>query len=469
MKSVAKLESRAAFEDTERRTPYSQEAEACVLGAMLMDREAISLAVEKLDEDCFYIEAHRKLFKSMITLYEKSIEADPVTVAEQLKKDGTLEEIGGLPFIYEIASSVPTAANVAYHAQIVLEKSMLRKLIESCTLIIQEAYQPVEDVDKLVDSAEERIFQIQDFRLKEGFSPVRPIIHDIINDLEVRTQNKVGMTGLPSGFRDLDNLTVGFQNSDLIIVAGRPSMGKTSFALNVALSLACGTREHPEQLPVAIFSLEMSKKQLVQRLLCSQAHVTINKMRSAKLTDLEWHNLNQAANSLFEAPIFIDDTPAIPVLELRAKARRLHKTENIALVIVDYLQLVRTTGRAESRQQEISMISRSLKALAKELDIPVIALSQLSRAVESRPDRKPQLADLRESGAIEQDADLVLFIYRPEVYDIEEYEGHSTDGLAQVLLEKNRNGPTGSFYLTFAKEFFRFQNVSFREELEGGF
>jgi len=466
MEKAAKIGVQGDSEDFERKPPSSQEAEACVLGAMLMDREAIGIAIEMLEEGCFYIDQHKKLFKALVALYEKSIEVDPITLSEQLKKDGTLEEIGGLPFIYEIAGSVPTAANVSYHAQIVREKSMLRKLIQSCTTIIQQSYEPVEDVDKLIDLSEERIFQIQDFRLKEGFCPVRPIISDIINDLEHRAQHEITMTGLPSGFRDLDERTVGFQKSDLIIVAGRPSMGKTSFSLNVALSLALSTKEHPEQVPVAVFSLEMSKKQLVQRLLCSQAHVTVNKMRKARLTDLEWQRLSEAADRLFDSPIFIDDTPAISILELRAKARRLHKTENIGLLIIDYLQLVRTTGRIESRQQEISLISRSLKALAKELDIPVIALSQLSRAVESRPDRKPQLADLRESGAIEQDADLVLFIYRPEEYDIPQYEGHSTEGLAQVLLEKNRNGPTGKFFLTFAKEFFRFEDLSFREELE---
>lgn len=275
------------------------------------------------------------------------------------------------------------------------------------------------------------------------------------------------MTGLPSGFRDLDEITVGFQKSDLVIVAGRPSMGKTAFALNVALSMACATPHHPEQVPVAIFSLEMSKQQLVQRLLCSQARVTINKMRRARLTDLEWHNLTQAANRLFEAPLFIDDTPSISILEMRAKARRLYKKEKIGMVIVDYLQLMRTVGRVESRQQEVSFISRSLKALAKELDIPVMALSQLSRAVEGRTDQRPRLADLRESGAIEQDADLVLFIYRPELSGITEIDGHTTEGLAQVILEKNRNGPTGSVDLLFVKEFTSFENLSFRQEMEG--
>ncbi|HLA41149.1 MAG TPA: replicative DNA helicase, partial [Candidatus Glassbacteria bacterium] len=270
----------------------------------------------------------------------------------------------------------------------------------------------------------------------------------------------------PSGFRDLDELTVGFQRSDLVIVAGRPSMGKTAFCLNVALSLALGIREHPEPVPVAVFSLEMSKAQLVQRLLCSQAKVRINDMRRARLTDLQWHSLTQAADRLFEAPIFIDDTPAISVLEMRAKARRLHKKENIGLIIVDYLQLMHTVGRIESRQQEVSLISRSLKALAKELNVPVMALSQLSRAVEGRTDQRPKLADLRESGAIEQDADLVLFIYRPEQAGITEQDGRSTEGMAQVILEKNRNGPTGKADLLFVKEYTTFENLSFREEME---
>ncbi|MBN2288993.1 MAG: replicative DNA helicase, partial [Candidatus Glassbacteria bacterium] len=393
------------LENMDRKVPFSQEAEISVLGGMLIDRDAISVAVETIDSKCFYLDAHRKLYNAIVSLYEKSVEIDPVTLADQLEKDGALEEVGGRSYILEVFGSVPTAANIAYHTRIVLEKYMVRRLIESCTGIIWEAYEPVEDVDKLIDSSEQRIFQIQDFRLKEGFSPVNPIIHEIINDLEKRSQQNITMTGVPSGFRDLDKITVGFQASDLVIVAGRPGMGKTSFCLNLALVLGCGTlREHPDPLPVAIFSLEMSKKQVVQRLLCSQARIPVTKMRTARLTDLEWNNLNNAANRLHDSPIFVDDTPEISVLELRAKARRLCKSENIGMVIVDYLQLMRAQGRQESRQQEISLISRSLKALAKELDLPVLALSQLSRAVEGRQDRRPQLADLRESGAIEQDA-----------------------------------------------------------------
>jgi len=456
------------LESMDRQVPYSQEAEICVLGGMLIDRDAIGVAVETLDAQCFYLEAHSKLYQAIVSLYEKSIEIDPVTLPDQLEKDGSLENVGGRSYILEVFSSVPTAANIAYHARIVLEKYMLRRLIESCSTIIQQAYEPVEDVDSLIDSSEQRIFQIQDFRLKEGFKQVNPIIHEIINDLEKRQQQNITMTGVPTGFRDLDKITIGFQNSDLVIIAGRPGMGKTSFCLNLALSLGCGMlREHPDPLPVAVFSLEMSQKQVVQRLLCSQARIPVTKMRTARLTDLEWGNLNNAANRLHDSPIFIDDTPEISVLELRAKARRLCKTENIGMLIIDYLQLMRVAGRTESRQQEISLISRSLKALAKELDIPVLALSQLSRAVEGRQDRRPQLADLRESGAIEQDADLVLFIYRPELYGIEELHGRNTEGLAEILVEKNRNGPTGNLELLFVKEFTRFENLSLREELEG--
>ena len=455
------------LESMDRQVPYSQEAEISVLGGMLIDREAIGVAVETLEQQCFYLDAHRKLFSAIVALYEKSVEIDPVTLPDQLEKDGSLEEVGGRSYILEVFSSVPTAANITYHSRIVLEKYMLRRLIESCTGIIQQAYEPVEDVDKLIDASEQRIFQIQDFRLKEGFTPVNPIIHEIINDLEKRSQQNITMTGVPSGFRDLDKITVGFQKSDLIIIAGRPGMGKTSLSLNIALSLGCGTRAHPDPLPVAIFSLEMSQKQLVQRLLCSEARIPVSKMRTAKLTDLEWGNLNNAANRLHDSPIFVDDTPEITVLELRAKARRLSKSENIGMVIVDYLQLMSVHGRQESRQQEISLISRSLKALAKELDIPVLALSQLSRAVESRHESRPLLSDLRESGAIEQDADLVLFIYRPEVYKIEEYKGRSTEGVAEILIEKNRNGPTDDLELLFVKDFARFEDFSLREELEG--
>jgi len=463
---VAKKATEVLAEDFERKIPYASDAEASVLGAMLMDREAIGLVIETLDEECFYIDSHRKLFKAVLALYEKSVEVDPVTLSEQLKKDGTLEEIGGLPFIYEIAGSVPTSANVSFHAQIVREKSMLRKLIASCTTIIQEAYQPVEDVDKLIDYSEERIFKIQDFRLKRGLEAVGPIIHEVINELDIRGQSDSPMTGIPSGFRDLDELIVGFQKSDLIIVAGRPSSGKTAFCLNVALNLALPTREHPEQVPVAVFSLEMSKHQIIQRLLCTVGSVEVKKMRKGELTDLDWHQLNNAANKMFEAPIFIDDTPAISVLELRAKARRLHKSENIGLLIVDYLQLVTTSGRVESRQQEVSYISRSLKALAKELDIPVMALSQLSRAVESRTDQRPRLADLRESGAIEQDADLVMFIYRPELAaGFANQEDRDIENLAKLLLEKNRNGPTGTVEVTFVKEFTQFKDISFLQEM----
>ncbi len=455
-------------EPSDRKIPFAQDAEASVLGAMLMDREAVGTAVQMLTPECFYIEAHRMLFNAIMALYEKSVEIDPITLSDQLKKDGALDGLGGLQFIYDIAGSVPTAANISFHAQIVREKAMLRKLITGCTEIIQESYLPVEDVDSLIDQAEERIFNIQDFRLKDGFSSVKDLIHDIINDLEVRAQNHDVMTGVPTGYSDLDNITVGLQPSDLIIVAGRPSMGKTAFCLNVALSVAMGTSEHPEPIPVAVFSLEMSKTQIVQRMLCTLARVNNNKMRRAKLTDLEWHNISKAANRLFEAPIYIDDTPAMSVLEMRAKARRLFKQEGIGLLIVDYMQLMRGSGRTENRQQEVSMISRSLKALAKELNVPVMALSQLSRAVEDRTDQKPKLADLRESGAIEQDADMVMFIFRPEQAGIKELDGQSTEGLAQILLEKNRNGPTGTAELNFIKDFTRFENRSRRQELEQG-
>ena len=439
-----------------REAPFSQDAETGVLGAMLLSRDAIGWAVETLDSSCFYFEANCKLFSAIVSLYEKTVEIDPVTLPDQLEKEGSLEEVGGRSYILEVFSSVPTAAHVANHIRIVCEKYMLRRLIDSCTQIIQQASEPVEDVDKLVDNAEERIFQIQDFRVKEGFTPVKPLIGEMIEDLEQRQRNNITMTGLASSYRDLDRLTGGFQGSDLVIVAGRPGMGKTSFCLNVAVSLAA----EQVPVPVAIFSLEMSKKQLIQRLLCMDGKVGLNKMRTARLTDLEWAGLHQAANHLYEMPIFVDDTPEISVLELRAKARRLKKTNDIGLVIIDYLQLMRSVGKSENRQQEISLISRSLKSLAKELDIPVMALSQLNRAVEGRQDRRPQLADLRESGAIEQDADLVLFIYRPEVYGIDIQDGHSTEGLAEVILEKHRNGPTGKVDLLFVKEFTRFENLS---------
>ena len=457
------------LENLENRVPWSQEAEEGVLGAMLIDKDAIDIAVRDLNEDCFHLEAHRNLFKAVVNLYEKNVVVDPVTLADQLEKDGTIDQVGGRANITDIFGSVPTSAHVEYHSRIVMEKHILRRLISSCSEIVRRSYEPVEDVESMLDEAEHEILKIQDFRLKDGIKPITPIIGELINDMEQRQLKNIEMTGIPSGFFDLDKMTVGFQNSDLIIVAGRPGMGKTSFCLNIATSLACRTSHHPEQVPVAVFSLEMSQKQLVQRLLSSQSSVTVPNMRKAKLTDMDWIKLNDAANLLHDAPIFIDDTPSISILELRAKARRLKKQHKIGVIIVDYLQLMRVARRnIESRQQEISEISRSLKALAKELDIPVVALSQLSRQVEGRQDKRPQLADLRESGAIEQDADMVIFIYRPEVYEITEADGRSTRGIAEILIEKNRNGPTGSVELHFVGEFTRFENLSFQEDPYGG-
>jgi len=449
----------------ETRVPYSQDAEAGVLGAMLMDPDAIAYAVESnMGEDFFYIETHRKLFKTIIALYEKSVEVDPITLSDQLKKDGVLEEIGGVPFVFEISGSVPTSARIKYHAKIVREQYILRELINRCTSIIREAQVPVDNIDEFVDLSEEKILQIQDFRTKGGFVSIKPLINEMIADLESRAQKDDWMLGLPTGFKALDNMIGGLQNSDLIVVAGRPSTGKTSLALNISLNVAGITIRHPNKVPVGIFSLEMSRRQVVQRLICCEGSIDLRNVRTAQLTDFDWTKITAGANDLYEAPILIDESFSLSVLELRAKARRMHKQEKIGLLIVDYLQLMTARTGERSREQEVSCISRSLKALAKELDIPVMALSQLSRAVESRTDRRPRLSDLRESGAIEQDADLVLMLFRPELADIHNLDNESTEGLVQVDVSKNRNGPIGRVNLHFIKEYTRFSDRSKREE-----
>jgi len=444
----------------ERKMPQSADAEASVLAAMLISRDAIAYAAENLKEEFFYLNAHREIFKAVLGLYEKNSEVDPVTLTEQLKKDSTLEEVGGLPFIYEIATAVPTAENIGFHSAIVREKHILRQMIVRCTEIIEEAYQPVEDIDAFVDRAEEKILQIQQNKIKSDFTPVSPMIHEMMDDLDKRCKEGGDILGLPTGFKDLDNFLGGLQNSDFIVVAGRPSMGKTAFCLNLAANIAGITLGHPARVPVAVFSLEMSKQQVIQRLICAEAGVSLRNIRIARLSETDWIKITKGANELYSAPIFVDDSTSISPTEVRAKARRIFKAEKIGLFIIDYLQLM-TTGKSEkNRQEEVSRISRSLKALAKELDVPVMAVSQLSRAVEARQDQKPRLSDLRESGAIEQDADQVIFLFQPERAGIEESEG-----LTEIMIAKNRNGPVGSIDLYFQKEFTKFTNLErFRGE-----
>ncbi len=443
----------------DRLPPQVVEVEQAVLGAMLLDKEAIGKAVEVLDESCFYKSSHAKIFSAMVSLYDRNEPVDLITLPQELKKRLELEEVGGIPYINDLATSVATSANIEYHSRIVLEKATLRRLIQTSTEIVSRCFDQTEDVDLLLDSAEQRIFEISEKRIKHGFTPLSDILPQTFESIDRIREGQI--TGLPTGFVELDTLTAGLQPSDLIVVAGRPSMGKTSFCLSVVEHSAVELK-----VPVAIFSLEMEKGQLANRMLCSRAKLSSHKMRTGRLSDHEWTNLSIAVGPLSEAKIFVDDTPAIGILEIRAKARRLKAKENIGLIIVDYLQLMAGPRGAESRQQEISTISRALKGLAKDLKVPVLAISQLSRAVETRGgERRPQLADLRESGAIEQDADLVMFIYRPELYGIKSMEFRkekiSTDGIAEVIVGKHRNGPTGSILLTFLKSYARFENPDF--------
>jgi replicative DNA helicase len=411
-----------------------------------------------LQEDDFYNTSNKIIFSILCDLFSENRAADVLIVTEILKKQGLLEEIGGPAYLTSLAAEVPTAANVEHYARIVKEKSILRKLINVSTQIASEGYSGEhENVDELLDKAEKLIFDITSRKVEAGFVSLKDIIKDSIETIDKLYQNKTHVTGIATGLTDFDVMTAGLQKSDLVVVAGRPSMGKTSLALRMLEHAAV-----KDAVPVAIFSLEMSKEQLVQRLLCSHAKVDIQKVRTGYLSEKnEWPKLTSAASILADAPIYIDDTPGISALELRAKARRLKSQHDIQLVMVDYLQLMQGSARSDSRQQEISDISRSLKALARELSVPVIAVSQLSRAVESRTDRRPQLSDLRESGAIEQDADVVALLLREEYYT----PSPENKGRAEVIIAKQRNGPVGNFYLTFMKEYARFENYAENEQL----
>lgn len=435
--------------------PQSQEAEMSILGAMLMEKEAINKAVEGISADSFYKEAHKRIFEAILSLFDKNEPADLVTLTEELKGRGELDMVGGVGYLATILNSVPTAANIDYYIKIVKDKAALRGLINAATKIVTMAYQGEGEVSDLLDEAERLIFNVVERKAARDFIQLRQMLPDTFKAIEALYKEKRSITGVPSGFIDFDSMTSGFQISDLIIIAGRPSMGKTSFVLNIAQYVGA-KRDRPHTYPVAIFSLEMNKEQLVQRMLCAEARVDARKLRTGYLGEADWPKLTTAAGILNEADIFIDDTPAISILELRAKARRLKSAQDIRLIIIDYLQLMQGGARVESRQQEISEISRSLKSLARELNVPIIALSQLSRAVETRGgERRPQLSDLRESGALEQDADLVAFIYRPEVYNPERDKG-----IAEVIIGKQRNGPTGVVKLAFIREYTRFESLA---------
>ena len=450
----------AAADDILKRVPpQNLEAEQSVLGAILLDNEGINQAIEIFGADggnnVFYRESHRKIFRAMVELSDHNQPVDAITLCESLRTRGVLEEIGGATYIAELAACVPTAANIAHYARIVREKAVLRSLATVATEVASGAYDGPASVDEYLDDAEHRIFEIAERRIRPSFRTMRDLSHQAIKLLERLYERKELVTGVPTGFIDLDRLTSGFQPGELIIIAARPSMGKTALALNIA---AYAAMEAQPRVGVAIFSLEMSNEQLALRLLCSEARVDSSKARSGFLGERDFPKFAEAAARLYEAPIFVDDSSDTSPLVLKAKCRRLARDPNnhLGLIIVDYLQLMRAARPGESREKEIADISRSLKALAKELKMPVVALSQLNRQVETRPDRRPLLADLRESGAIEQDADVIAFIYRDDMYHRDSKE----PGVAEIIVAKQRNGPTDTARLTYLSQFTRFENYA---------
>lgn len=441
-----------------RTPPQSIEAEESVLGAVLIDNHAINAALEIVKADDFYRAAHAAIFSAMTSLADRREPIDVVTLSHQLRSMGLLENAGGIEYLGHLATVVPSSANIAYYARLVKEKALKRRVIHEASEIIQEAFEDSGDVEEFLDEMEQRILSVSDVRINPSFHKVGDIVQDSIKLIEKLYDQKEPITGIASGFNKLDEMTAGFQPSDLIILAARPSMGKTALALNIAQHV--GLRK---KASCAVFSLEMSKEQLVLRMLCSEAQVTNSKVRTGNLSERDFPKLVDAASRIADAPIFIDDTPALTITELRAKCRRLNRDYPLSLIIVDYLQLMRSPlYQSTSREQEISDISRSLKALAKELHVPVLALSQLNRSVESRNDKRPVMSDLRESGALEQDADLIMFIYRDEVYD----PGTIDKGVAEILIAKQRTGPTGAVRLAFSPEFTRFAILDERVDLD---
>lgn len=447
----------------ERVPPQNIEAEQAVLGAMLIDKEAIAKATEVLSADDFYREAHRVIFSAMLELYNKNEAVDMVTVTEILKRDNKLEDIGGIAYITSLANVVLTAANVKYHAEIVAEKSVLRQLVRVSTEIAAMGYEANDDVGTLLDTAESRILEISNRKKKADFTPINDILMDSVQSIESLLQNKGGLTGIPAGFADLDKLTSGLHPSDFIILAARPSMGKTALALNIVQNVAL--RAHKaiggEPRSVAFFSLEMSKEQLVNRMLCAEAGIDSQRLRVGEMHDEDWTHLWDACDTMSRAKIYIDDTAGITAMEMRSRARRLKAEHGLDLIVVDYLQLMQGSGKRNNsgdRQQEVSEISRSLKALARELDVPVLALSQLSRSVESRQIKRPMLSDLRESGSLEQDADIVAFLYREDYYNPDTENKHT-----ELIIAKHRNGPVDTVNLFFQKQFTKFVGFTKRE------
>jgi len=414
---------------------------------MLLDKEAIFRAMEILRPEDFYKEAHRIIFQAVVSLANRNEAVDLVTVTEELRQKNQLEDVGGVPYLTSLVNAVPTAANVEFYARIVEEKALLRGLIQTATEIVNQGYEGAEEVEKIIDQAEQAIFNVAQRRTTRGYTLLKDTLNEAFEKIEKIFESKGGVTGIPTGYSDFDRYTAGLQPSDLIILAARPSMGKTTFALNIAQYAAVEMR-----IPTVIFSLEMSKEQLAMKLLCAEAGVDNQRIRPGALTDADWPRLSRALGRLSEARMYIDDTPGVSVMEVRAKARRIKAEEGLGLVIIDYLQLMQGRAKAESRQQEVSEISRGLKALARELSVPIIALSQLSRAVEQRTVKIPTLADLRESGSLEQDADIVLFLYRDDYYNPETEKKNITE----LIIAKHRNGPLGSVEFFFQKDCSKF-------------
>ena len=434
--------------------PHDEDAEQAVLGSMLTDNDAVMAAVEVLKEDAFYREDNKIIYQAILNLYSKSEPIDIITLKDELESMGKFEQVGGFEYLASLPDKVPTPANVQKYIKIVEEKSVLRNLIKTANEIIELGYNPTEDVEDIMDGAEKKIFDIMQSKYTKSYTPIKDVLVESFTNLEKLYNQKQHVTGVPTQFYDLDDKTAGLHGSELILVAARPAMGKTAFALNIATNAALRAN-----VPVAIFSLEMSKDQLVNRMLCSEAMVDSNKVRTGKLDEEDWTKLAEAIGPLSEAGVYIDDTPGISVMEIRTKCRKLKMEKNIGLVVIDYLQLISGSNKRNgSREQEISEISRSLKVLAKELNVPVIALSQLSRAVEQRDDHRPMLSDLRESGAIEQDADIVMFLYRDDYYNKESAE----KDIAEVIIAKQRGGSTGTVKLYWMGNYTKFVNIERR-------
>jgi len=433
-----------------RLPPQNIEAEQSVIGSMMLDREVIPVITEVLKAEDFYRQDHIEIYEAVMDLFEKAEPIDIITVSDQLRLRGSVDNVGGLEYLTQLVNGVPTTANVRHYAKIVEEKALMRKLIRASSDIVNLGYEANEEVEYVLDKAEKNIFDILQKRNLKGMTPLKDVLVDTFNRLEELYNSKGHITGIPTGFADLDFKTAGLQNSDLILIAARPAMGKTAFALNIAQYAAISAK-----VPVAVFNLEMSKEQVVNRMLCSEAMVDSQRMRTGKLEDDDWTKIAHTLGPMSDAPIYIDDTPGASIMDIRAKCRRLKLEKNLGLVVIDYLQLMQGRGKNESRQQEVSDISRSLKILAKELNVPVITLSQLSRAAETRTDHRPMLSDLRESGAIEQDADIVMFIYRDDYYNPD------TDkkNVAEIIIAKHRNGSTGTVELAWLGQFTKFVNL----------